>query len=366
MFRTYCLSLLLGVLPLSLLGQSRPTVSLQFVQDSAYLGAVPPEAFPVRYAFQFRVVGQMPVRIQKVWTDCACTDPVYPQVALQPGDTASVVVGFDPYKAGPFRKGFTVVTERDSIQLRLAGFIAPFDTDPGVVYPHAFGPLQMEHRMVNLGSLTDEGAVKRQVAFYNPGKQPISIDSVGGHRYLEWRPRVIGSARPQIAPGQVRTFSLFYHPELHRAYGLVTDSLDIYLRVGGSAGKYLFRLPMRAVVRPKAALEDAASERPRLVIAQDTVDLGQVRWEEVASHPATFTLRNTGKAPLQVFRVEANYGCEVRSAETFTLPAGREAQVQAIILNNGREGRQPRWLTLYTNDPAHPTKRLVIKVQTKR
>jgi hypothetical protein len=53
------------------------------------------EGQKVHYAFRFKNTGHAPLLISDASTSCGCTTPVKPDYAIQPGQTDSVVVGFD-------------------------------------------------------------------------------------------------------------------------------------------------------------------------------------------------------------------------------------------------------------------------------
>jgi len=63
----------------------------------------------VHYAFRFKNTGHAPLVISDASASCGCTTPVKPSNAIQPGQSDSVVVGFDSANhPGHFDKGVKV------------------------------------------------------------------------------------------------------------------------------------------------------------------------------------------------------------------------------------------------------------------
>ncbi|MEM1137999.1 MAG: DUF1573 domain-containing protein, partial [Bacteroidota bacterium] len=111
---------------------------ISFEKTYIDLGTVTEREFPIKYRFGYIVAGSTPVTITKIETDCACSIAEYSQEAIGPGKKGFVEVIFSPYKAGPFKKSFTVIATKavpQKTELIIEGFIKPFTFMPKIEFP---------------------------------------------------------------------------------------------------------------------------------------------------------------------------------------------------------------------------------------
>ena len=83
-----------------------------------------------RVSCEFKVVntGDKPLVFISATAACGCTKPKVPKQPVAPGDTAVVVVSYDPYgRPGEFNKTVTVKTNAkpSKLKLRITGTVIP-------------------------------------------------------------------------------------------------------------------------------------------------------------------------------------------------------------------------------------------------
>lgn len=91
----------------------------------------------VSHRFVFRNVGNKPFIVLGAVGRCGCTTATYSEAEVAPGDTASVVVRFDPAKrSGAFKQRVTVLLSGPSRHnsLFVKGEIEPRKNDPTNTY----------------------------------------------------------------------------------------------------------------------------------------------------------------------------------------------------------------------------------------
>lgn len=82
----------------------------------------------VTHEFKFANTGDAPLVIVSAWASCGCTVPTYPLEPIAPGDSATIVVEYNPARrAGEFTSSVRVKTnaKKGTNTLRLKGVIVP-------------------------------------------------------------------------------------------------------------------------------------------------------------------------------------------------------------------------------------------------
>ncbi len=79
---------------------------------------------------------------------------------------------------------------------------------------------------------------------------------------------------------------------------------------------------------------------------------------------ATFLVKNTGAAPLQINQVRPTCGCTVANFD-HTIPAGGTGKIEAEVDTTGFTGPITKAVLVFTNDPTTPQANLVIKADVR-
>jgi hypothetical protein len=67
---------------------------------------------PVRHVFSFVNTGDQPLMMQTVRTTCGCTAAEWSETPIEPGQKGEVVIEFDAYIKGAFRKKIRVFFDK--------------------------------------------------------------------------------------------------------------------------------------------------------------------------------------------------------------------------------------------------------------
>jgi hypothetical protein len=106
----------------------------------------------------------------------------------------------------------------------------------------------------------------------------------------------------------------------------------------------------------------AAAGAPRMALSEDRFDFGEVFEDRKLSH--TFTIQNTGDAPLEILEVDPDCACTVPEYDR-TIPPGSKGQI-TLSLKPYSVLRQFRKETrIRTNDPDRPEFALVFTGKAK-
>jgi hypothetical protein len=122
-------------------------------------------------------------------------------------------------------------------------------------------------------------------------------------------------------------------------------------------------LALAVAPSPLAAQAKAAEPAgPKLVIAEDKKDVGQVAKGEPIKH--VFILKNTGNADLHITDVKPSCGCTVPEFDKVIKPGG-EGKVTLTVDTKNFSGPISKTALLITDDPTVPQKTLFLSAVVK-
>ena len=106
------------------------------------------------------------------------------------------------------------------------------------------------------------------------------------------------------------------------------------------------------------------TKQPRLAVSEESWYYGEVMPDQIASHQ--FTLKNEGEDKLIIESVYSSCACVSLELGEKEIPAGGETQLITIFDPYGYEGDVSKYLTIKSNDPEHPEKKIDLTINVTR
>ncbi|MDX5429436.1 MAG: DUF1573 domain-containing protein, partial [Bacteroidota bacterium] len=100
-------------------------------------------------------------------------------------------------------------------------------------------------------------------------------------------------------------------------------------------------------------------KNPVAVWSEKEINYGKILKGDTVK--VAYTLKNEGKNPLIIRRIQPSCGCTGAVAETMEIPGGESTVIYVNFSTLGREGDDLKTITVITNDPAHPVSKLYLK-----
>lgn len=310
---------------------------------------------PVTHRFTVRNSSAKPVAIVRVGVSCGCLTPQFSREPILPGKETAVEITYDPAnRPGVFSKQVGVFSSAggDALLLVLRGTVIERERSVEELYPLDLGGgLRAADVTARFAYLYHDRKVHTSVGIVNASKRTLTLDYVP-----ELRSGFLTVKLPErLAPGQRAEVALSYCvPGVSGHYGTVQDRL--WLRANGVKA----RLPISTsgvAVDPEEGIY--AMEKPLSAVDCTTIRFGDVV-RGAKAEPLAFTLSNNGTAPLRIRAVESGNGlaaCDLRAGDE--VPAGEKRRVEVRIDTGGRDfGAAVDYLTLVTNDPHHPMRKV--------
>ena len=131
------------------------------------------------------------------------------------------------------------------------------------------------------------------------------------------------------------------------------------LRAGVVLGATVLALSSGGCKKDTAQESTSGAAGPRIELVAPEHDFGNVDEGQTVKH--TFTIKNTGKAPLVIERVRTSCGCVAAVNQDKEVAPGGSATIDVSFDTNRRPGNNSQTITLQTNDKENPNAKLVVK-----
>lgn len=302
-------------------------------------------------------IAKDPLVISNVSVACGCTKVTYDKDTLMPGDSVVFYVSYDPTnQKGKFEKAIFIYNTGMPYQLFLTikGEVIPREKTVLDKYSMNLGNLRMTSSYHDFGFLYEDDVDTFTIGIYNSGTNDIRIKGITGRpAYI-----ILNSQDLNLEPGEESTIEIVYDARQVHDYGdmihyltLVTSDLyapEIPLNINAHLLERFPKQSRRRVRRnPKVAFNEKEYNFGR-VVKGDTVK-------------TTFVMRNEGKNPLIIRKIQPSCGCTASKVDKWEIPAGDSATIEIEFNTLGREGEDLKTLTIITNDPAHPVSKIYLK-----
>lgn len=113
------------LLPVSLLGQTKPTKALRFEKVEIIRKDIPYDSKEL-FLFSFKNKSKKPLSILSVQTSCGCTTAQKPEEPIAKHKKGQISVSYDTKRVGEFVKSITVTSNiGDPVVLTIRGNVLP-------------------------------------------------------------------------------------------------------------------------------------------------------------------------------------------------------------------------------------------------
>lgn len=328
--------------------------NIEWVETVHDFGAIDEDDGPVTCSLRFVNHGAAPVAVTSARASCGCTTPRYSTSPVEPSDTGTVEVTFDPTgRPGRFDKKVRIDTsdgEGEPLRssLRIKGVVVGASNTIRSRYPVDAGPVKLRTSTAAFGEVMDTREKACYIECYNASTDTVVPYWSGLPPYITAR-----SFGAKLAPGEQKTFTLRFSGPKSPLYGVVSD--EIFFHADEAAEPVAVDAIALVCEDFTRLTPGARANAPEAVADPEIVDFGEIA-RDGGPVSRTFDVANRGKSPMALRRVyTGDRGVNV-AADRSKVKKGKHATVTVTVdpsalpsdLLNAR-------VTVITNDPLRPT-----------
>ena len=329
---------------------------LVFEPDTWDFGTIRESDGRVSHTFTGVNRGDKPLVILDVVTSCGCTVPEFSRQPVTPGGKTQITVTYDPMnRPGTFTKELWIYSnERKKVaSITVQGNVTPREKSLEELYPvDAGGGLRLSTTLSAFSYIYQGRQVQGSIGYANASDRTVRLSL----RPQDESGLLQVDAPQRIAPGQRGEINLSYLiPAGTPRYGTLRDALEVAVD-GRSNGTTIVAHGIGVDARPA----DATQKSPRAEFSENILKFGPVK-HTGPRRKLSFTLSNTGDAPLIVRAVEGEGHIATTLAPGRTIAPGDSFRAEVLLDPATQDfGVLTEHLMVVTNDPVRPMRRLRI------
>lgn len=315
--------------------------TIKFDKTVHDFGNVPEQGGPVTYAFEFINTGNAPIIIQDVAASCGCTTPGWSKEPIAPGGRGFVKATFTPSGAVPFDKSLTVTStgSPNIVTLRIRGMVVAKELTVEETFPVSYGALLLRSDVLPMARVMQGRIKKDSIEILYIGAAPLTLS------FKNVPPQI---TMETVKAGDKSFIRCTYNTAAGKAqeWGAVKYPVTIVLN-----GKDAGRLTITATIVQDFAKLTAADYQtiPVVTVANPTISFKELK--KGATYTAEYTLTNTGKSELVIYKAESEHA-GIKITAPAAIKPGEKATVKvALNTKNETAGDKLYAVQLITNAP---------------
>jgi len=340
------------LLSISVVGQDKIEFS---VKEHDFL-KIEEEGGKVSYEFTYVNTSTDSISIVSVRASCGCTTSGWSRKPIAPLDTGKITAQYNPLnRPGPFRKSLLVKFDNDYTQyLYIKGVVDPKPKTIADEYSVKVGSLRFPARKISFGRVSTKEPVTKAFEIYNESDSIINF-----FEFNELPENLSLAVIPtEIGPEEIATLNVTYDVSASRDLGWQT--FRITLNTNDHLNPSIeFEITASVIEYFPPVSGDQMNIIPRLFIDNPTLDFGRLNSSDTVNKQVE--IRNVGKNPLLIRKIEPNCDCLEIKTQNEELKSGETMKVEVTFFGQNRRGRQYKTITIFSNDPLAPAQVISVK-----
>lgn len=357
MKKTFLMSALL-MLTIAAFAQ-QPVIT--FSKTEHDFGKINEEDGRVSTIFEFKNEGMEPLVLSNVRASCGCTTPTWTRTPIEPGQTGSITVTYNPNgRPGRFQKTITITSNASNATTKvyIKGEVIPKQAKPVNSYPVKMGELSLKSKVLDFKSVKKGENISKTIEYANNTENDITVELL----IQDKDNFLLTSALPKtIKPGEAGTIVVNFDAKICKEYGPVNRS--IYVEVNGK--RQLtdeYKIDIKANVEEDFTNVDLTTAP--IIEVEQQINLGTIKAGQKVTNK-TFTIKNAGINPLYIRRVLPADELVTLTPKSTVIKDGKNTTmtITATTTQNGenlKPGVYRRVVRLITNDPKKTTTSITV------
>ena len=307
----------------------------------------------VSVVFKFKNEGMAPLVLSNVRASCGCTTPTWTKEPVEPGQTGSITVTYNPNgRPGRFQKTVTITSNASEAtkKVYIKGEVIPKPAKPENKYTVSAGPLSLKNRILDLGTIKKGEFKQGEIEYANLTQNELKIElatSEADKKFLSSQ-----TTLSLVKQNETGKFVFVIDTKATKIYGPV--EVSAYVVVNGKQELTdEYKLTIKAEIEEDfSGLTQEERQQAPIIEVPKTIDMGTVAAGKVMKY--MFPVKNIGVNPLEIRRVYTNDNTlSFKSGKA--VKSGKKGSITVEINAKDKEpGKYSRQVTILSNDFEHP------------
>lgn len=302
--------------------------------------------------FEFKNEGMEPLVLSNVRASCGCTTPTWTRTPIEPGQTGSITVTYNPNgRPGRFQKTITVTSNATSptTKLYIKGEVLPKQVKPKDEYPVKMGELSLKGKILEYDKILKGKTLTKSIEYANQTDQEVTVEVLVNDKDNFLHPVLTNK---KLNPKEAASLNVIFDAATCKEYGPVQR--DLYIMVNGK--RILtdeYRITIKADIEEDFTGVDLANAP--LAECDKEINLGTVKAGQKITGKAI--LKNAGINQLYVRRIISPDELVVLTTKNSVVKSGKNTILNATVNTIQKDGKPlasgvyHRIVRIITNDP---------------
>jgi hypothetical protein len=313
----------------------------------------------VSVVFEFKNEGMAPLVLSNVRASCGCTTPTWTKEPVEPGQSGSITVTYNPNgRPGRFQKTVTVTSNatEGTKKVYIKGEVIPKSAKPANKYTISVGELNMKSKTLDMGTIKKGENKSGELEYANltQTEHKVSLES----NPLNASFLITQVTLPSPKANETGKFVFAVETASPKMYGPVEASVYVVID-GKKVLDEAHRLTIKAnVVEDFSGLTVEDKQQAPIIEVENELNAGKIAAGK--THKVSFPIKNSGVNPLEIRRIySTSENLSIDSPKP--VKSGKKGAVNVRINTKNMEaGVYSREVVIITNDYANPIKKVKV------
>lgn len=335
---------------------------ITFAKMDHDFGKIKEEGGKVSTVFEFKNEGMAPLVLTNVKASCGCTTPTWTKTPVEPGETGTITVTYNPNgRPGVFHKSINVTcnAENSPVRLQIRGEVIPKPVKPVNKYPVQMGELTLTEKIINFGSMLNTDSRTKVIEYANQTDHDLMVEVLTDPETSSYL--FATATLPVVKPGETGKISVNLDAKQSHLWGAQTFA--VYVKVNGK--RVLtdeYKITINASIDEDfSQLTTEQKQQAPIVEVRKEINLGTIKRGTIVKE--VLSLKNVGGGlPLLVRNIsDPMPGMLKIVAGKGAIKTGKKMDIKLELDTRNMEPQHyRRELVIQTNDPQNPKVKVVL------
>lgn len=307
--------------------------------------------------FEFKNEGMEPLVLSNVRASCGCTTPTWTKTPVEPGQTGSITVTYNPNgRPGRFSKTVTITSNasNSTTKVYIKGEVIPKTVKPVDQYPVKMGELSLKTKDLDFGTMKKGENKTMMIEYANQTTEPVTVGLSYDNSFIE-----AALSFTTLQPTESGTLNINLNTATCKQWGPV-ESKALVIVNGKEVKSEEYAITLNAnIIEDFSQMTVQERQQAPIVEIPAEINLGKVKAGQKMVKKVPF--KNAGVNPLYVRAIVGQDETLQATAQKSVVKGGKSGN---LVFNINATSLEPtvyrRQIEFITNDPLKAINKITI------